>query len=213
MKDWIKNKPFLFGFVIGMFLIILANIYFAFVIYAKIDFGIVSYGYSFDDYSVIGFPFPVYERWANSRFDFYWVSIFANIFIAIIFSILMGWLFKFVLVRLISKETKQFPQNTFYNKAFKIGFWTNILLFGVLNYLNYLMAFNEYLNRKIRFSVDGYVCGFPFRIYEHIIAYPNRIGFVFEGIVLNIFIAVVCGFIMGSIFKFIWSKFTSKKLK
>lgn len=208
MKNLIKNKSFLFGFALGIFLIILANIYFAFAIYAKIDFGILNYGHSFDGYLAIGFPFPVFERWANSTIDFYWISVLANIFIAIIFSVLMGWLFKFVLLK------KHNSQNTFYNKAFKLGFWINVLIFLILNYFSYLTAYSDYHKvSNIQFSIQGYVCGFPFRIYEYIIANPSRVGFVFEGIVINTFITVVCGFIMGSIFRFDWSKFTKDKLK
>ena len=96
MKNLIKNKPFIFGFVFGIFLMILANIYLAIIDIAN---------FCSDCYLTLGFPYPIYRNSAISGFEkFVWTSILPNILITIIFSFLIGLLFKFVLLKIISKK-------------------------------------------------------------------------------------------------------------
>ena len=89
-----------------------------------------------------------------------------------------------------------------YDKAFKVGFGVNFLLFLIANILSCLISYDDYSNRKIKFSHSGYSWGFPFEMYRHYLGYPsNDIGFTMGGVVLNTFVIVFCGFILGFMFK------------
>jgi hypothetical protein len=95
-----------------------------------------------------------------------------------------------------------------YDTAFKVGFCVNILIFTVLNINDYFEALAEDKRLKsigISFSgSSGIAWGFPY----------DWIGFGLFGFsVLNIVIIAFCGFILGLIFKFVWSKIAPKKLR
>ncbi|HLM61705.1 MAG TPA: hypothetical protein VK308_12940 [Pyrinomonadaceae bacterium] len=94
-----------------------------------------------------------------------------------------------------------------YDKAFKVGFGINLLLFLTINILSYFNSYEEYSNREIKFAHSGYSWGFPFEMYRHYFGYPsNDIGFTLSGVVLNTFVIVICGFILGFLFKSIWAE-------
>lgn len=91
-----------------------------------------------------------------------------------------------------------------YDTAFKIGFGITVLVFVILNILNYLSEIAQiklWKSSGIDFGEGKPIWGFPFDM-------TNPYTFA-----VNILIIVVCGFIAGLIFKFVWSKFTSKQLK
>lgn len=96
-----------------------------------------------------------------------------------------------------------------YDKAFKVGFLSNILLFIFFNFLSYLSAcekYREYMNRKIIFGpVGGFPdWGFPFGWDE---TYSDSIVSMYvRGGVLNFLTIVFCSFIFGFLVKFAWSK-------
>jgi hypothetical protein len=93
-----------------------------------------------------------------------------------------------------------------YDTAFKIGFVFNILIFVGLNFISYKRAIIEE-KQLLASGIDLSPCcigpswGFPFDMTR------------FETFSLNFVIIAFCGFIVGLIFKFVWSKFTSKQLK
>ena len=94
-----------------------------------------------------------------------------------------------------------------YNKAFKVGFGVNILIFVILNIISFIVSYNKYMDRETKFAHDGYSWGFPFVMYEDFTGYPtSNIGFSLEGTVLNTFIIAGCGFVLGLLFRFTWSK-------
>jgi hypothetical protein len=53
-----------------------------------------------------------------------------------------------------------------YDKAFKVGFLCNILLFVVLNIISFFVSRYKYANREIKFAPVGYPrWSFPDEIY------------------------------------------------
>ncbi len=97
-----------------------------------------------------------------------------------------------------------------YNNAFKVGFLCNILLFVVLNTVSRNVSYNEYINSGTYQSHFGeYSWGFPFEMYRY---YPGYFvdGFTPKGVILNTFVIGFCGFVVGLLFKFIWSKLSSR---
>jgi hypothetical protein len=104
-----------------------------------------------------------------------------------------------------------------YNIAFRMGVSLNILLFTMLNVISFKLAENDYIRRRmewekseIKFSGGGPSLGgwgLPFDW--------NAKYFVIEGAgaILNIIIMAACGFAFGFLFKFVWKKFTAKRLR
>ena len=91
-----------------------------------------------------------------------------------------------------------------YDTAFKMGFGLTVLVFVILNILSYSNAVAEIKDWKasgIDFGEMSPIWGFP---------YDMTNPYLFA---VNALIIVVCGFIAGLIFKFMWSKFSSKKLR
>lgn len=91
-----------------------------------------------------------------------------------------------------------------YDTAFKIGFSLTVLVFVILNTLSYLSEIAQiklWKSGGIDFGEGQPIWGFP---------YDMTNPYLFA---VNIFIIVVCGFIEGLIFRFVWSKFKEKSLK
>lgn len=100
------------------------------------------------------------------------------------------------------------------NKAFAVGFCVNIFIFVILNYLSFAMARYEYTNREIKLDHDGYSWGFPFELYRNYVSdIRDNTGFTMKGIILDSVLILICGFILGLVFRFAWSKFQAKPLK
>ena len=99
-----------------------------------------------------------------------------------------------------------------YNIAFRMGVLFDVLLFTILNVLSFTAAGNNFMNgrrEEMNFGPhDGVPWGFPFRWNE-------KLFNVIEGggAILNIFITVLGGFIFGFMFKFIWSKISSRRVE
>ena len=89
-----------------------------------------------------------------------------------------------------------------YDTAFKIGFIFNILIFLILN----IVSFNIELAKDKQLKADGisfspptqFSWGFPFDMTHY------------EFFSLNLLIISSCGFLVGLIFRFGWSKLNPK---
>ena len=102
--------------------------------------------------------------------------------------------------------------NEFFNKAFKLGFAGTIFLLSGLN-LTLWLFFPKFQS-----------IGFPFIFYywfykpcvsgRFIISHCENVGeFLWVNLVADVLIAVGCSFIIGLIFKFVWSKISKQNLK
>ena len=96
----------------------------------------------------------------------------------------------------------------FYNKYFLIGFCTNILMFVVLNIIDYFVATNKYDPNRVLSHDTGPTWGVPFSMFG-----VFYIGFSSTALYLNIFIVILLSFIMGLIFKSVWSKLKVRSLR
>ena len=100
-----------------------------------------------------------------------------------------------------------------YNKAFKIGVCFNILLFGVLNSISFIVAHNDYLYREIRFT-PGYAWGFPLRMFRYgMDGFFGGLGFDVVGLLVNGTLVIISSFIAGFTFRFVWSKISQRFVK
>jgi len=95
-----------------------------------------------------------------------------------------------------------------YNKAFKVGFCINILIFVILNFISFIVSSNEYANRKIKFAPSGYSWGFPFGWDEIFLD-----SMFVRGGMLNFLVMIFCGFILGFLLKPILSEILSRPAK
>ncbi len=105
-----------------------------------------------------------------------------------------------------------------YNKAFKVGFLFNILLFIFFNFLSYLAAcekHRESMNRDkgIIFGPAGGFpdWGFPFGWDE--IYLDSIVSMYARGGAVNFLIIVFCSFVFGFLFRFAWSKILSRRIE
>ncbi len=90
-----------------------------------------------------------------------------------------------------------------YNKAFNFGVLFNVLLFSVLNFLSYVVAYWRYLKYGNVDSQLADVGGFPSW------GFPLAWGQGTED-ALNFVILAFCGFVFGFLFRFVWSKISSR---
>ncbi|MDQ3220454.1 MAG: hypothetical protein M3Q26_06875, partial [Acidobacteriota bacterium] len=85
----------------------------------------------------------------------------------------------------------------------------NILIFVILNLISLVVSRNEHIltwNRGIRLGIyGGYTWGFPFEMFRGVELFRA------DGVVINTFIIVGCGFILGFFFRFIWSRLASHR--
>lgn len=89
-----------------------------------------------------------------------------------------------------------------YDKAFKVGFCFNILIFVILNIISCANAYYKDAQSGIHFSnYFGPSWGFPFEMTDY----------VFFSV--NIFIIAGCGFVVGLLFRYIWSKMGKQGLR
>ena len=96
----------------------------------------------------------------------------------------------------------------FRNIAFSLGFFVTVLIFLFTNIYSVLPP-----RRADQVCFDCYeTFGFPFAFYESGTSL-HLSHFIWAGVVANISIALSVGFIIAYIFKFVWSKVTTQKLK
>ncbi len=89
MNKLIQNKMFKLGFFIGILFFICANIYTALPDRKG--------GICFDCYETYGFPFALHESGTILHLDeFIWAGAVADISMAIVFSLILGLIFKYV---------------------------------------------------------------------------------------------------------------------
>ncbi len=88
MRKLFKDKAFVIGFAIGILIFIAANLY---------DFAPKGGGFSFDSYETHGVPFAMHESGTMLHINqFIWSGVVANISIVLIFSYILGSIFRFV---------------------------------------------------------------------------------------------------------------------
>jgi hypothetical protein len=98
--------------------------------------------------------------------------------------------------------------NLFRNRAFKLGVLSGVLFFLITNIYSVLPP-----RRADQVCFDCYeTFGFPFAFYESgTILHLSQ--FIWAGVVANISIALFAGFILGLIFKLVWSKIAQRGLR
>lgn len=101
----------------------------------------------------------------------------------------------------------------FQNKAFKLSFSCGLILSVLINYLSYVKSYYDFTHPQFEFSVGSYSAGFPFPFYIAVIGFPNHFYFIWIHLITDILIAVVFSFIIGLIFRFVWSKISPRRIK
>ena len=61
-------------------------------------------------------------------------------------------------------------------------------------------------------DVGGYEIGFPFTFYRWEFGYTSGSHFVWFGLITDILVAIAFVYIVGLIFRFIWSSISSRRL-
>ncbi len=96
--------------------------------------------------------------------------------------------------------------STLYNRAFKVGFASTVVLFGILNFISYRSAKQQHdeILSHISWNVGrGFNWGFPF-------AWWGYSDWMFEdgflGLILNFVVIVGCGSIVGVIVRQVVAK-------
>lgn len=98
MKDLVRNRAFIIGFAFGIFLVFLANFYTLLPQRGSI---------CFDCYETWGFPFAMFESGTMLHLNqFIWAGVVANFFLTIVFSFLIGFVFRFVWSKFQTKPLK-----------------------------------------------------------------------------------------------------------
>jgi hypothetical protein len=93
----------------------------------------------------------------------------------------------------------------FQDNSFNTGFWSGLILFALFNFLSYISALHTYDTRPIKISGGGYEFGFPFTMYGISGGYPIVEAYSWSAITANILTTLVCSFVIGLVFKLIWS--------
>lgn len=97
----------------------------------------------------------------------------------------------------------------FKNKPFKYGFILGIvlsLIIQLFTYVDYLVSRERLIHLSgINIDVIWY-WGLPFPIF-----YGG--DFILRGLIGNILVAIIFSFIIGLIFKFVWSKISVRRLR
>ncbi len=98
-----------------------------------------------------------------------------------------------------------------YDIAFRMGVLFNVLLWTVLNIIDFFDARNDFLYweyRGLKFShVGDFIWGVPFPMFRESMLWNSR------ALVLNSVIYVACAFFFGFLFKFVWSKISSRRVE
>ena len=99
----------------------------------------------------------------------------------------------------------------FQNNAFSLGFTVGFILIILINFVNSIISYQNFLQSK--FSAGGYIIGFPFTFYKVEIGFLNYFYFIWFGLFADILIALIFSFLLGLTFKFVWSKISSRRTK
>ena len=92
------------------------------------------------------------------------------------------------------------------NRAFKLGFLVGILFFVFAN------VYASLPEREISICFDCYVTyGFPFAMYESGSILHLK-EFIWVGVVANVSATIFFSIILGLIFKYVWSKISSRRV-
>ena len=92
------------------------------------------------------------------------------------------------------------------NKIFFVGFMFGLLLFLMINYFSYLSFPKPYISHAL------HKFGFPFAVYaDGGFEYTEQI--LWFGLIADILTALSFSFILGFVFRHIWSKITARQFK
>jgi hypothetical protein len=98
--------------------------------------------------------------------------------------------------------------------AFNLGFWVGICLFAFINSVSYIVSYAEHHRPEMKFAdAGGYAIGFPMTFYRWEFGYPFRFYFVWSGLIADILIGITFTFVVGFVFKFVWTKIQPQNLK
>lgn len=90
------------------------------------------------------------------------------------------------------------------NLWFKSGFVLVIVAFIGLNVRSYIVGYTAFLNRKIRFSHEGFGWGFPLRVYQEVTCFPcDPIGSTLMPFAMNLVAALACAALVGVMFEIV----------
>lgn len=151
-----------------------------------------------DNIWLFGFPFPIFydTSYFYSVNQLSFVAIIANVLIALVLGLLLVLLFKSILANLNK------------NKAFKYGFILGIafsIFAQIYDYIRNLIL-EEELTHLSGISINMiWSWGLPLPI-----VYGGN--FILLGLIGDILVAIIIGYILGLIFKFVWSKIVARKL-
>lgn len=207
MSKLFRNTSFNLGFWITFLLFVFLNYWVYSTSYSeslalKPIFGTGSEAY------VVGFPFYFYQTWTgNPNYsDFRLFLLIANIAIAVICSLVVGFIFKLVWAQITEKKVINDLKK---NKGFMYGFSFGIsisLLIQIISFIIYFVSKTNFRNPPGMNIHMLWWFGLPFPIY-----YGGEL--VWRGIVANILVTIIFSLIIGSISKFIWTKIQARKLK
>jgi hypothetical protein len=110
---------------------------------------------------------------------------------------------------------KNLPLNkSFLINPFRLGFLSGVVIFIVIHLYNFLVVINgeSYVSSKGVSMHISYRFGLPFAIYEWS-GYSTKSTFYLTGLLGDVFTVVVFSFLLGLIFKSIWSKISSRRVK
>jgi|SRR5688572_28027125 hypothetical protein len=96
-----------------------------------------------------------------------------------------------------------------YSIAFRMGVLFNILLWTILNVVSFVNVRNSHDGlENLGFGVFHAAWGFPIPMFS----YPDFFMYI-KYLFINAFVYVFCGFVFGFLFKFVWSKISSRRIE
>ncbi|MGI9054553.1 MAG: hypothetical protein ACR2F2_01990 [Pyrinomonadaceae bacterium] len=191
MSNSQENKGFKYGFKLGIIFSLLAQLITFYDFFTSVTTptpDIITHR-AWD----IGFPFSMYSGWylilSNGELEFN--GFIGNIMFAMFFSVALGLIFQF----------KSELKDSIKSFAFIIGFVVGIFCFIFLNYYMQIAVITDSFADCIR------IFGFPQKFVQT--SNVNTIV-IWRALIANTLIAVISSLVIGSIFKFVWSKISAK---
>jgi len=103
-------------------------------------------------------------------------------------------------------------KNLFQEASFNLGFGVGIATFIVLNYISYLISWQEYMTTGRNWSAGGYFTGFPFKAHHTFIGHPSGDEIFLLGFTADLLIALLSSLALGLIARSIWTRVFTRSL-